>query len=231
MKAQKMNTLRNAKIAVASMGLLATLALVPEMVKSYTIWEWDHDIGGFNVTSFTREYASTELYSAWYNTVFVAAIYDVIPMFFIIIPFNAAVIRSIRQMKKRQDSLESSRASSRRRGPGSSTVLVITMVVVFIALRLPGCFAFMMTSVRKIYPHFLRFVNVDNFREVTNFLIDLNSAINFLIYVSVGRSFRERLRGMCVQCRGKSLGVLGRSTSIEEGTDFTMTSGVVSSRF
>lgn len=209
MQCKKMNTRKNAKMAVTGMCVFLLAASLPGICEFYAQWI-ETENGTIKVVEKRRLYAESPTYDLGYNVIFFTLIYDVIPMFFIIIPFNIAVLKALRRMGTRENSTRLGRTDTgkigRRNRNKNSTVLILSMVLVFILLRLPGSFGSMIEPLRMIQSDFMAGFNRYKLVDVTNFLLDLNSAVNFVIYISVGKSFRETLKIMCIQCTAEKCG-------------------------
>ncbi|XP_064653034.1 uncharacterized protein LOC135503403 [Lineus longissimus] len=96
MKAQRMNTLRNAKIGVAAITILTIGMSIPEFGEYYMYQDPCREAPYFTVGE--RAYGQDHGYIIGFKVVTVTLVYDVIPMFFIILPLNVVVLTSLRKI-------------------------------------------------------------------------------------------------------------------------------------
>jgi neuropeptide Y receptor type 1 len=198
MQAQKMNTLWNAKIGVAAMTTLAVAIVIPGYGEWYLYQDPCKEPPAFVVEG--RPYAQDRGYLVGFRVIFLTLAYEVIPMFFIILPFNAAVLRSLRKMQLNRKSMRSYRkedaGNRKRKSQDGSSAIIVAMVMMFILFRLPGC---CLTIAERIKPYTggMYEYKITWASKFTNTLIVLNSAVNFVIYFIVGKSFRKTFRAMC----------------------------------
>jgi hypothetical protein len=183
-----MNTLKYSKISFWVLSISTVIVTLPHFCEHY--FQADSDRGRLILQAEIRSYVSTDAYNIGYRIIFKTLVFDVVPIFLIIIPFNGAVLKTL---KNRQENP----LSSKQKAAGS-TLIIVSMITVFIILKLPGAIGQILFAVHELRSKTTKFGDwFGILQQVANPLILLNSAINFLIYFSMGREFRKDFFELC----------------------------------
>ncbi|XP_064648197.1 FMRFamide receptor-like [Lineus longissimus] len=196
LKAKSMDTRKYAKIAVIGTFFFSLISIMPKICRRYAEWVWNEKEEVYEAWIMTRQYGKTSTYFVWFY-VYVMLVIHLIPLFGILIPVNVAVLRGWRRMRQEQGTIKSTKNKEARK---NGTKLTIAMANIFILLRLPACITMLLTQLEGM--GFITTYEIDDFSRWTNFLSKLNSTVNFFIYVSVGKSFRNTFMDMCRHCFG-----------------------------
>ena len=138
----------------------------------------------------------------------------VIPLVLITI-FNVALIREILSSRRRWSSLTRSQQRQQR-----MTRLPFCIVGLFLLLGLPNMVATIIDVVGENYEPLNKFKKCSSWSVVmatVNFLVVLNSALNFVIYYANGKKFRTQFVQLLIGRRFKRYSLFNTSTHVANG--------------
>ena len=131
------------------------------------------------------------VYRYLYNCVLYSLMLFFIPLFCLVF-LNIKLVLALRKGKKQWQSLQ-----FRQKKEQGLTLIPLTIVLVFFICGTPSLIVNIIDSLNSDvwgYPGFITFM------IVANFLVVLNSAVNFIIYCLLGKKFRTKLLDLC-QCK------------------------------
>ena len=209
MRASVINTKRNALLGIA---------LIYAVIGAYVaIWASvsDRRLGGIcrpNTRPPGLEAVSTGL------LMFGASIYALVPSIFLVI-FTTTIVVTLHRAQRTRRQLSMSQAASTSRDPtAKTTIMLVAVSIAFVVLVLPVGLAHTITFLIRQSIYESTDIGVVIYREVSQVLEQLNYSINFILYVIVCRSFRERM-----------LGVLFSSCRFKKSNNSSSTSGSTAS--
>ncbi|KAK2184988.1 hypothetical protein NP493_248g01024 [Ridgeia piscesae] len=144
---------------------------------------------GCDLTSFGRDHVFRKLYHSWFYITFVCGI----PFIFLAV-LNVCLIHAVRLSRRRGKEIN---AMERKRN--DTTIMLIGVVVIFFFCQTPALVSRVIWAFEKDTKVFKR-LSLYTLNETGNFLIVLNSAINFVPYYFFGRRFRRQFWGIFCQC-------------------------------
>ena len=149
---------------------------------------------GYNAT---RLY-NNNMYFLIYRGIITGSVRCIIPLTVLIV-LNSMLVIGIRKAQKQRSVMMADVITSGQRQSDSITAMVVTVVIMFVLCQAPYflfvvdlCLSRLDAPV-KILPISIRFY----WTEVMHFLLILNSSVNFIIYVAVGKTFRQKLFRCC----------------------------------
>ena len=155
----------------------------------------------------TRLY-SNNMYFLIYHVIIAGSVRFIIPLTVLIV-LNSILAIGIRRAQKQRSVIMADVITSGQRKSDSITAMVVTVVIIFVICQAPYflfvvdlCLSRLDAPV-KILPIMIRFY----WKEVMHFLLILNSSVNFIIYVAVGKTFRQKLFRCCRRRSSDSLHV------------------------
>ena len=139
-----------------------------------------------NTTLLTVEYCQGALYTQIYFSWLYALVMCVLPLAILAV-FNTCLIVAVRRSTRRR--VRMGVASSAREN--NVTVMLVAVVVVFMVCQVPALVYNVAYAVdRARVETDFRYQVLSHIR---NFLVNVNSAVNFLLYCAIGRRFRRTL--------------------------------------
>ena len=155
----------------------------------------------------TRLY-NDEMYFLIYRVIIVGPVRFIIPLTLLIV-LNSMLAIGIRKAQKQRSVMMADAITSGQRQSDSITAMVVTVVIIFVICQAPffvltinACLDKLDAPV-EILPGMIR----DYWNLLTYFLLILNSSVNFIIYVAVGKTFRQKLFRCCRRRSSDSLHV------------------------
>ena len=142
-----------------------------------------------DLTSFGRDHVFRKLYHSWFYIIFVCGI----PFVFLAI-FNICLMHAVRLSRQRGKEIN---AVERKRN--DTTIMLIGVVIIFFLCQTPALVSRVVWAFEKDTKAFKR-LSLYTLNETGNFLIVLNSAINFVPYYFFGRRFRRQFWEIFCHC-------------------------------
>ena len=146
---------------------------------------------------YTRLYLN-KMYYLSYRVITEGSIRFIIPLTVLII-LNSRLALGIRKAQKQRSVMMADGMRSHQRQSDSITVMVVMVVTIFVICQAPYIFMVMQRLSYRLDPPF-KILPGPAWRIcvlVSHFLLILNSSVNFLIYVAVGKKFRQKLFRCC----------------------------------
>ncbi len=184
---------KHMKLAVAGIFIAAVVYNIPRFLESELVEMLDPKTGKVVLTwTWTTQLGRNQKYFLIYKVILYCMFRAIGPLIFLSI-FNFALIKNLKTARRAQCHMTRNVVHH-----NNTTLMLVVVLVIFILCELPD------SSVRVIYSvvwsrefrwfdfNYIWYTNV-----VTNALLTLNSALNFLIYCFVGAKLRADLKKMC----------------------------------
>ncbi|XP_046551850.1 FMRFamide receptor-like [Haliotis rubra] len=195
MRGRTLCTVQRAKVIIVLVALVAMACTTPEFFEMKVINEIKNNVTVPTVryTDFSKTYS----YKIGYYWFFVT-IFTFLPLLLLCV-FNGILISSVVkavEIRRRMTSLSPHRISSSRHSGEQQkiTKMLITVVLVFLLCQIPG-------AVLMMYSTYLELAEVSLSKSMrndlkiaanfTNFLIQINASINFILYSLISTKFRR----------------------------------------
>lgn len=202
-----LRTVRRARLAMVVVVVAAVVYNIPNFLERRISYE--AEAGGEWVAVSTKTSLSfTLLYSVFYKTVCYFVMRSIGPLLLLVV-LNSLLIRTLHRMERRRKDLVGKTSHLQQQQQRENTTLMLVAVVaVFIVCQIPDVML-RLTATQLLSipgsPASLRFRLVNS---MTNFMLTLNSSVNFLIYCLIGRKFRCTVVHLFCRCCGGSGGQL-----------------------
>ena len=201
-----LRTLERAKITTVLVLCFAVIYNIPRFLEREWIEEYDPCHGEIIVKSVRTQMRNSKLYFLLYKTICYFLFRTIVPLVTLII-LNLRLIRALQQVHRRHRDM--TRSSKHRE---NITLMLVVVVSVFIVCLIPDMTLRIVATLVYFFPSIdidlqtLRYINI-----ITNMLLTVNSAINFLIYCLVGKKFRKILQKMCCKAKKPMQGEVSES--------------------
>ena len=172
-----------ARIVIAGIFLAGVLFNIPKFFEYRTISvTLSQNITriGYDLTPFGRSHLFRELYHSWFYIAFVCAV-----PFLCLAVLNAFLMYAVRKSMSKGRNMN---VAEKRRN--DTTIMLISIVVVFFVCQTPALVSRVIWAFQS-NPDAFKNMTLYSLNEVGNFLIILNSAINFVPYYFFGKRFRS----------------------------------------
>ena len=196
--ASRLCTVSNARRQLCLVVLLCLAIMSPRFFETYIIYVKIEDTNEMSAEYFTRSWAATHWYVKLSWAIYTFVVF-VIPFICILI-LGIRIVFVIRSATTKQIRRHSKRDSS----DNLVTRLVFVILLVFLLCQTP---ALVNQFLWIILPHEVRTCGRFQFyfRRIANVFATLNSAVNFIIYISFNEKFRKTL---CNRFRNVELSTL-----------------------
>jgi predicted PurR-regulated permease PerM len=164
-------------------------------------FEYEIRNGSTEVTDLVRK---NKLYTVLYRIVCHFILMYFIPMVLIIV-LNLRLLYALKKSHRvrKRLSKRNSGQSARHKEQQSVTIVVVSVAVVFFSCNLLAMTSQIIWSLQECFHDVMS--HLENYRRymahVSNVMVTLNSATNFLIYCSVSKTFRKNFTQLFCQCR------------------------------
>jgi len=138
-----------------------------------------------------------------------------------LIVLNSELMRALRTVRRRRRRLLVQKPNARGSGSENLTLMLVTVVTVFIVCQLPNLGIRIAMTLYHFAPRVVPQPNLAQLRYAnvaSNALLTLNSAVNFAIYCLVGKKFRRIFVREVATCNGR----LQSSSGIDDGESATL---------
>ena len=155
----------------------------------------------------TRLYGNN-MYFLIYHVIIAGSVQFIIPLTVLIV-LNSMLAIGIRKAQKQRSVMMADVITSGQRQSDSITAMVVTVVIIFVICQAPYVVLVLDICLNRldapveILPGMIRHYLI----RVAYFLLILNSSVNFIIYVAVGKTFRQKLFRCCRRRSSDSLHV------------------------
>ena len=178
---------RNALITIAITTLFSTAYNIPRCFETGIM-----KCGNNCYTVITTEFGKSEFYTVIYSQWLYTILIYILPLLLLGI-LNTLLIKELMRMRKRR-----SVTNTHENTEFNLSIVLVIIVAVFIVCQTPGLIA----QFQFFNPDFLM-----KWTCVSNTLFVLNSSVNFIIYVAVGKKFRTILFTMIHKLLGEKKGL------------------------
>ncbi|XP_013395845.1 FMRFamide receptor [Lingula anatina] len=185
MKGKRWCTPQRARWIILCVFIFVTIITLPEF------WEYEKNP--------TRIYQGTALqntdgysvYYIWFNQISCV----ILPLSLLII-FNTLLIRCVWKANKMRKELSggSQREEKQHSEQQRITVMLITVVIVFLVCQLPSAISYLVSSFIENTPRVI--LNRKIFGNFSNLLVEINAALNFVLYNFFSARFRKTVKRM-----------------------------------
>ena len=189
LKAASMCSIPRARMVVLSISVIAVLYNVPRWLEYSIITRTDslnQTCISFGQTSLAKDSIYHKIYFGWLYFLIMCFI----PLCSLTI-LNFFLIRAVRKSR-----LERKNMNVRESRENNVTIMLVSVVIVFIICQVPALIYNMAYSIDM--PKVLNSYSWNVFSAFRNFLVTLNSAVNFILYCALGQKFRRTfVRTLC----------------------------------
>lgn len=192
---RKLRTIRNCRLGVGVVVILAVLYNIPQVYERNIILAQDkctkRRISKTTLT--TLRY--NPLYFLLYKTLCYLAFRSVGPLL-ALVALNSRLMAALTQLRARRRSL--TRLGTAATHGENLTLMLVVVVTVFVVCELPDC-CLRLVTIQLDYVEWLRLDEdaIKYANVVANMLHAFNSSVNFLVYCLVGKKFLRILAGLC----------------------------------
>ncbi len=187
-----LRTPQRTKLAVVVVVIGAILYNVPRFLEREIIMKFDPCTNKTIVASQRTPLRNNKVYFLVYKTIMYFIFRTAGPLITLIV-LNIRLIKALQEVRRKHRNMTKS-----TRNRENITLMLVVVVSVFILCEIPDLvLRFMFTLMSFVKAIKFDIVQLRYFNTVTNALLTLNSAINFLIYCLIGNKFRTILRNMC----------------------------------
>lgn len=185
-----LRTVRRAQMAMVVVVVAAVVYNIPNFLERRISYEEEAG-GGRRVAVSTKTSLSfTLLYSVFYKTVCYFVMRSIGPLLLLVV-LNSLLVRTLHRMERRRKDLIGKKTSQQQQQQRENTTLMLVAVVgVFIVCHIPDVTLRLAATQMHSIPGSLASRRFRLVNSMTNFMLTLNSSINFLIYCLIGRKFR-----------------------------------------
>ena len=198
LKAASMCTISRAKIVIIGVSLGSTLYNIPRWFEYRPEVFVDSAHNNQTIIRFGKTaFMNSEFYRQTYFSWLYVPIMCIVPLLVLLV-LNAFLILAVRQSMKQRQNMQGVKDVKESR-ENNVTIMLVTVVIVFIICQVPAlvyniAFAVDYEYVETDYSYSI----LSQFR---NFLVCLNSAVNFILYCALGQRFRVTfLKTFCRSC-------------------------------
>ena len=165
----------------------------------------------------TTPIVNNQIYNVGYRICAFFVVMYLVPMV-LLISLNASLLFALRKARRERSSLRLASDHPRSittRNNSSVTFIVITVVVMCVACNSSAMVSHILWSIQLTYKRYEISLNSSRryASNISNVLVTLNSAINFIIYCLCSRNFRVILLGIC-SCRQRRPGLMGEAATL-----------------
>ena len=194
LKAASMCTISRAKFVILGVSVGSTLYNIPRWFdfrpKHHFYPEFNRTILRFERTEFSQN----PMYLTGYFSCLYVPFMFIIP-FLVLFILNAFLILAVRQSQRNREIHMNVRQSREN----NITIMLVTVVIVFMFCQMPALVYNLAFSID------IKMVNTSKgyhiLSEIRNFMVNLNSAVNFILYCALGQKFRRIfLHTFCRRC-------------------------------
>ena len=182
----KISTMRNARWAVGITWVVAAIYNIPRFfelhTKSYACEDSD---GAIQMCYYMKRtsFSSTRVYGMVYDTVLYFVVRVCTPLLILII-CNVKLIKAVRSSSARHDVSHTHQKNT--------TVMLISVVIVFFVCTIPTVVCYVYVNILSNYDWYIAITLL----YFANLLLVVNSAFNFVVYMTRGERFRNILLNM-----------------------------------
>lgn len=178
----RLNMIKYAKISVTIITIVAIVITIPQMAVYQPIQK---ENGHFEVIFNRMVFGTDQDDFHQIKNVIDIAIFNVLPLYFIIIPINTAIIILL---ATRQKDLKMNTDKTKKK-EDKSTVMLVTVAVVFTILNMPTVVeVWMYVTDNTSFSTLMRFLGYTG-----RTCAAVNCSVNVMIYFLIGSAFRKKL--------------------------------------
>ena len=178
----RINMVRYAKITFVLVTIVGLIISTPRMI--FFQPELNTETGEWEMVYILHDGNPSESRNNSIMDAVIIVMFQVIPLFMMTIPVNTVNIFLLSMRRKEKVSKNSTTKSD------SSTIMLVSVVVVFTFLKIPNCIVVMASATNAhLDPTFRWYTG-----ELGRMTSVINSSVNFVIYFMVGPTFRRQLK-------------------------------------
>ena len=197
-RAKVIFTAKRVKLAISLICVFSICLHMPEFFEEEFEEIFDRVDCRLELAYTTTRMYRTNMYYLIYRVIIDGTVRFIIPLTLLIV-LNSILAIGIRKAQKQRSVMMADAITSGQRQSDSITAMVVTVVIIFVICQAPY-YLFVVDSCLhrldapvKILPIMIR----SYWKQVMHFLLILNSSVNFIIYVAVGKTFRQKLLRRC----------------------------------
>ena len=185
LRAASMCTIHRAKLVIVCVSIGASLYNLPRWFDYQPLKVTEVDTTGnityieLGRTAFSRNPVYLQIYLSWLYV----PIMCIIPLVLLSV-LNTFLILAVRKSKKQQQDMNVKQSRE-----NNVTIMLVSVVVVFIICQVPALVYNLAYAINNTYVDESYGYKV--LSTIRNFLVNLNSAVNFLLYCAFGQKFRR----------------------------------------
>jgi neuropeptide Y receptor type 1 len=195
LRAVEICTRGRAKRVVAILVITLTLFSVPRFLEKTTGYIYDAELDGENaiLTVIYREFHQHPVYIYLYETALYGGCQFLFPLL-LLISLNIRLLWGLHQARLYRIKLQSS--SQKHQKDDNISVMIAVVISVFLVCQFPNFLSYALRLLEIFDSSHAIVVNPQGsslLNPITETLLRINSSVNFLIYMLVGKSFRKAL--------------------------------------
>ena len=210
-RAKVIFTEKRVKLAISMICVFSICLYIPMFFEKEFVEKFDRVDCRLELAYTKTRLSHNKMYLLIYHVIIAGSIRFIIPLIVLIV-LNSILAIGIRKAQKQRSVMMADVRTSSQRQSDSITAMVVTVVIMFVICQAPY-FVLTIDVVLKRLDDRFKIISVmirEYFKLVVYFLLILNSSVNFIIYVAVGKTFRQKLFRCCrrrssdslhVQCR------------------------------
>jgi neuropeptide Y receptor type 1 len=196
LKAVKVCTRGRAQRVVAILVITLTLFSLPRFLEKTTGYSYDAELDGEHVilTVIYREFHEHPLYIYLYETTLYGGFQFLFPLL-LLISLNIRLLWGLNQARLNRHEMSQSSSQKHRKGDNIS-VMIAVVISVFLVCQFPNFLSYALRLLEIFDSSNAIFRNPQGtnlLNPITETLLMINSSVNFLIYLLVGKEFRKAL--------------------------------------
>ena len=193
LKAASMCTISRAKIVIGGVSIGSTLYNIPRWFDYRPSWVTDPGTNASHVAVKTTSFSVNPIYVQVYFSWLYVPIMCIIPLVVLSV-LNTFLILAVRRSQRQRKDMNVKQSRE-----NNVTIMLVSVVIVFIICQVPALVYNLAYAIDRQYV--MTKFGYQVLSSLRNFLVNLNSAINFLLYCALGQKFRRIfLHTFCRRC-------------------------------
>ena len=201
-------TAKRVKLAISLICLFSICLHMPEFFEEEFVEIFDRVDCRLELAYTKTRLYRKNMYYLIYRVIILGSVRFIIPLTVLIV-LNSMLAIGIRKAQKQRSVMMADVRTSGQRQSDSVTGMVVTVVIIFVICQAPYFLFIVDKCLRRLDPSvkILPIMIRDYWICVAYFLLKINSSVNFIIYVAVGKTFRQKLFRCCRRRSSDSLHV------------------------
>ena len=183
LKAASMCTISRAKIVIIGVSLGSSLYNIPRWFDYQPVSNWNPSTNETVVIPERTEFSQNHIYLQVYFSWLYVPIMCIVPLLVLSI-LNTFLILAVRKSQRQRKDMNVKQSRE-----NNVTIMLVTVVIVFIICQVPALVYNIAFAIDNAYVN--NTFGYQVLSNIRNFLVNFNSAINFLLYCALGQKFRR----------------------------------------